>query len=135
MSPDEFMRPITSIPLQAHVEELRRRCEAVAHLQGGYPSYLEQVSLFRRYATETRLAFHTPLELSRQADEEGNEHQVWFCPPIAYFDPIARVVISDTHRGNIILMEDGLLAPIDLRVQPLQGALLDAVVKLCGIRN
>jgi Serine/Threonine/Tyrosine Kinase found in polyvalent proteins len=230
MFPDEFMRPITSIPLQAHVEELRRRCEAVACLQGGYPSYLEQVSLFRRYATETRLAFHTPLELSRQADEEGNEHQVWFYPPtntylkltwpdffgllvvyrsdedpraspidylerwllhnelfgdsvqflgvveqegklrmvieqpaieglpasleqintfftqsgwkrfslgedIAYFDPIGRVVISDTHRGNIILMEDGLLAPIDLRVQPLQGALLDAVVKLCGIRN
>ena len=50
----------------------------------------------------------------------------------AYFDAQRNVVISDTHRGNIILMEDGLLAPIDLRVQPLRGALLDAVIKLCG---
>ena len=29
----------------------------------------------------------------------------------AYFDPERNVVISDTHRGNIILMKDGLLAP------------------------
>lgn len=50
----------------------------------------------------------------------------------AYFDAQRNVVISDTHRGNIILMEDGLLAPIDLRVQPLRSALLDAVIKLCG---
>jgi hypothetical protein len=41
------------------------------------------------------------------------------------------VVISDTHRGNLILMDDGLLAPIDLRVQLLSGALLDFVVKAC----
>jgi hypothetical protein len=40
-------------------------------------------------------------------------------------------VISDTHRGNIILMEDGLLAPIDLRVEVVSGSLLDTVVKLC----
>lgn len=50
---------------------------------------------------------------------------------VAYFDPERQVVISDTHRGNIILMADGLLAPIDLRVQPLSGALLDYVVKAC----
>lgn len=50
---------------------------------------------------------------------------------VAYFDPERNVVISDTHRGNIILMEDGLLAPIDLRVQPLSGALLDYVVRAC----
>ncbi len=50
---------------------------------------------------------------------------------VAYFDPERRVVISDTHRGNIILMDDGLLAPIDLRVQTLSGALLDYVVKAC----
>lgn len=48
----------------------------------------------------------------------------------AYFDPARQVVISDTHRGNIILMEDGLLAPIDLRVQPLSGALLETVSKI-----
>lgn len=50
---------------------------------------------------------------------------------VAYFDAERNVVISDTHRGNLILMEDGLLAPIDLRVQPLSGALLDYVVKAC----
>jgi hypothetical protein len=42
----------------------------------------------------------------------------------AFFDADRRVVISDTHRGNIILMQDGLLAPIDLRVQPLSESLL-----------
>ena len=52
---------------------------------------------------------------------------------VAYFDPERQVVISDTHRGNLILMDDGLLAPIDLRVQPLTGALLDYVVKACRI--
>jgi hypothetical protein len=47
---------------------------------------------------------------------------------VAYFDPGRQVVISDTHRGNLILMDDGLLAPIDLRVQALSGALLDYVI-------
>ena len=51
---------------------------------------------------------------------------------VAYFDPARRVVISDTHRGNIILMDDGLLAPIDLRVQPVFGSLFDTVAKLCA---
>lgn len=49
----------------------------------------------------------------------------------AYFDPERQVAISDTHRGNLILMADGLLAPIDLRVQSLTGALLDYVLKAC----
>jgi hypothetical protein len=51
---------------------------------------------------------------------------------VAYYDPQRKIVISDTHRGNIILMDDGLLAPIDLRVQSLSGALLDSVIKLCS---
>ena len=50
---------------------------------------------------------------------------------VAYFDPERQVAISDTHRGNIIMMEDGLLAPIDLRVQRIHGALLDFVIKAC----
>jgi hypothetical protein len=29
----------------------------------------------------------------------------------AFSDPARQLVISDAHRGNIILMEDGLLAP------------------------
>ncbi len=40
----------------------------------------------------------------------------------AYFDSERNVVISDTHRANLIQMDDGLLAAIDLRVQPLSGA-------------
>lgn len=51
----------------------------------------------------------------------------------AFFDPQRNLVISDTHRGNIILMADGLLAPIDLRVQSLSGSLLDTVTQLSGI--
>ena len=39
---------------------------------------------------------------------------------------------ADTHRGNLILMDDGLLAPIDLRVQPLSGSLFDTVTQLCS---
>jgi hypothetical protein len=54
---------------------------------------------------------------------------------IAFFDPSKNVAVSDTHRGNIILMEDGLLAPIDLRIQLLSGSLLETVKKLCQIAH
>jgi hypothetical protein len=228
MSPDEPFGPTAGIPLEAHVEELRRRREAIARVQGGAAHYLEEVRIFRAYAAERGLC-HLPdalPELSRAPDDEGNEHQVWFQPAtntylkvtwrdffgmlvlhrqdederaspiaylerwqlhnelfgdnvrflgaleengrlrmviqqqaiegepatleqihafftgngwkrftangeVAYFDPVRQVAISDTHRGNLILMEDGLLAPIDLRVQALSGALLDYVVKAC----
>ncbi len=50
---------------------------------------------------------------------------------VAFFDSERRVVISDTHRGNIILMNDGLLAPIDLRIQLLSSSLFDTVAELC----
>ena len=50
---------------------------------------------------------------------------------VAYFDPERNIVISDTHRANMILMADGLIAPIDLRVQPISGALLDCVARAC----
>ena len=50
----------------------------------------------------------------------------------ALFDPERQIVISDTHRGNFILLDNGPLAPIDLRVQPLSGSLLDAVTQLCS---
>lgn len=228
MSAHEPFGTTAGIPLEAHVEELRRRCEAVACLQGGAASYWQEVRLFREYAAERGLGCLSDQipELSRAPDDEGNEHQVWFQPEtdtylkvtwpdffgmlviyrqdeeeqaspiaylerwhlhnelfgdrvrflgaleadgrlrliiqqqaiegepatleqindfftgngwrrfmangeVAYFDPERNVVISDTHRGNIILMEDGLLAPIDLRVQPLSGALLDYVIKAC----
>jgi len=227
MSAHELGEPTPRITLEACAEELRRRCEAVARLQGGSTYYQEELGIFRDFAREKILYLRTrPPELSRAPDDEGNEHQVWFVPcshsylkatwpnffgmrvvhrhdedpkasPVAYlerwhlhnelfgdrveflgvletddrmrlmirqpaitgtpatleqinafftangwlrfttggeiafFDPERNVVISDTHRGNIILMEDGLLAPIDLRVEAVSGSLLDTVVKLC----
>ena len=227
MSAHEPGEPTPRITLEASVDELRRRCEAVARLQGGSTYYQEELGIFRNFAREKGLHLRTPPpELSRPPDEEGNEHQVWFNPgshsylkatwsdffgmrvvhrydedpkasPVAYlerwhlhnelfgdrveflgvletdermrllirqpaitgipatleqidafftangwlrfntggeiafFDPERNVVISDTHRGNIILMDDGLLAPIDLRVEAISGSMLDTVVKLC----
>lgn len=52
----------------------------------------------------------------------------------AYFDPTRNIVVSDTHRANLILMADGNLAPIDLRVRALSGAVLDTVRKLSAPR-
>ncbi len=228
MSDHEPSEPTAGIPLEASVDELRRRREAVGRLQGGSTHYEEELGIFRDYAAESGITLpHPPPELSRPPDEEGNEHQVWFdnesctylkatwpgfyglqvihrhdeeakASPIAYlerwllhnemfgdqvqfvgvlgraaqmrllirqpaikgipataeqieefftgngwrrfttggevafFDPGRNVAVSDTHRGNLILMDDGMLAPIDLRVQALSGALLDIVVKLCG---
>jgi hypothetical protein len=226
MSTHEPSRNAAGIPLKAHVEELRSRCEAASRFQGGSTYYHEELTIFRHYAEDRGLFLTSaPPELSETPNDEGNEHQVWYLPaeevflkatwpdffgllvvhrpseenkasPIdylerwhlhneifgdqvvflgalpsdtglrllisqpaiagtpatdeeirrfftasgwrpfviegntAFFDPSRQLVISDTHRGNIILMEDGLLAPIDLRVQALSGALLDTVTKL-----
>ena len=46
---------------------------------------------------------------------------------IAWFDQKRSLVVSDTHQGNLILTNDGVLVPIDFRIQPLEGAMLDAV--------
>lgn len=228
MSTHEPSHADAAIPLKTHVEELRRRSEAIARLQGGATYYAEEIGIFREYAKKTGLFVPAPPEeLTRTPDEEGNEHQVWFeqntrtylkatwpdffgllvvhrpheeckASPIAYlerwhlhndvfgdhvafigalqteaglrllirqpaiagtpatetqirrffidsgwqpfeiednlafFDSERSIVISDTHRANLILMDDGLLAPIDLRIQSISGALLDTVRKLCA---
>jgi hypothetical protein len=228
MSPHEPSHFAAGIPLQAHVEELRRRCEAVARFQGGSTYHQEELGIFHTYAEESGLFLaEAPNDLSRPPDDERNEHQVWFhadsetylkatwpdffgllvlhrpheepkASPIAYLerwhlhnevfgdqlaflgalqtdsglrllirqpaiagtpatekqiqqfftetgwrpfvvggniaylDPERQIVISDTHRANLILMEDGLLAPIDLRVQSISGSLLDTVTQLCS---
>ncbi|MCU0796504.1 MAG: hypothetical protein MUF31_11270 [Akkermansiaceae bacterium] len=226
MSTHEPSRAAAGIPLEAHVEKLRSRCEAASRFQGGSTYLHEELGIFLSYARECGLFLESPPpELSRPPDDEGNEHQVWHLPdagaflkatwpdffgmlvvhrpheeqkasPIAYlerwhlhnrifgdqveflgalaaesglrllirqpaiagkpasdeqiqdfftssgwkpfiiegntayFDPERRLVVSDTHRGNLILMDDGLLAPIDLRVQPVSGSLLDTVTRL-----
>ena len=228
MSSHEPSHAAAGIPLKAHVEELRSRCEAASRFQGGSTYFHEELGIFRAYLDEKGLYLkEPPTKLSRPPDEEGNEHQVWYIPadeaflkatwpdffgllvihrpneehkssPIAYlerwqlhnelfgdqvtflgalqtefglrlmirqpaiagtpatdeqiqqffidagwkrfeiegnaafFDVDRRIVISDTHRGNIILMQDGLLAPIDLRVQPLSDSLLATVTRLCS---
>jgi hypothetical protein len=231
MSSHEPSREIARVTLQIHIEELRRRCEAVSRFQGGITHYLEERGIFQSYAEEVGLILPTPPpELNRAPDEEGNEHQVWHqttsdtvikatwpdffgllvihrpdeepkASPIAYlerwllhnelfgddvqflgalatpqglrllirqtaiqgtpaseeeiarffiqsgwrkfiidgntayFDPDRQIAVSDTHRGNIVLMPDGNLAPIDLRVQHLSGSLIDAVKRLINERH
>lgn len=228
MSSHESSRAAAGVPLEAHLEELRSRCEAASRLQGGSTYYHEELGIFRRHAEEHGLFLPLPPdELNRPPDDEGNEHQVWYLPGadaflkatwpdffgmlvihrpseeqkaspiaylerwhlhnqvfgdrvaflgaldsdsglrllirqpaiagvpatteqirdfftesgwkpffiegnVAYFDPERKIVVSDTHRGNLILMDDGLLAPIDLRVQALDDTLLDIVKKLCA---
>ena len=215
------------IPLEACLETLRGRLEAVGHLQGGHTHYQEELRIFNEVAKEQGWFLSSaPPELSLPPSDEGNEHQVWFreahgtflkatwqgfCglrvvyrpdeeskaspfdylerwhlhnaffadqvrflgvvptpdgnrwileqPAIAdtpatseaqirdffvgngwkpftsdgetaFFDEENGLAISDTHRGNLILMSDGLLAPIDLRIQKLSGSLLDIVKSL-----
>lgn len=48
----------------------------------------------------------------------------------AYYVPSDAIVISDTHRGNLIKLPDGLLVPIDLRLQKVTGSLHQAVLNL-----
>ncbi len=79
VSSNEPSHPAAGIPLQAHVEEPRRCCEAVARLQGGSTYSLEELGIFRAYAEESGLYLaDEPADLSRPPDDEGNEHQVWF---------------------------------------------------------
>ena len=48
MSTHEPIGETEGISLQAHVEELRRRCEAIARLQGGATHYLKEVHIARK---------------------------------------------------------------------------------------
>ena len=100
------------IPLEACVETLRGRREAVGRFQGGHTHFQEDLRIFNEVANEQGWFLPTaPAELSLQPSDEGNEHQVWF-------------------RGNLIFMSDGLLAPIDLRIQKLSGSLFVIVKSL-----
>ena len=73
MSAHEAFGTTAGIPLQAHVEELRRRCEATARFQGCATHYLEEIRIFRAYADERGLCCLPGSfpELSREPDDEG----------------------------------------------------------------
>ncbi len=74
------------IPLRAQVEELRRRAQTIARLQGGLTHYLEEVRIFRDYIEEHRLLLRrSKASLNLPPDEEDNEHQVWFLPEESRF--------------------------------------------------
>jgi len=50
----------------------------------------------------------------------GGEH--------AFYAQENGIVISDTHRGNLVKTHGGLLVPIDLRLQRIRGSLQQAVL-------
>ena len=79
MSPHEPSPAAAAIPLKAHIEELRSRCEAASRFQGGSTYFHEELGIFRDYLDEKGLYLkEPPTELSLPPDEEGNEHQVWY---------------------------------------------------------
>ena len=79
MSPHEPNPAAAAIPLKAHVEELRSRCEAASRFQGGSTYFHEELGIFRAYLDEKGLYLkEPPTELSLPPDEDGNEHQVWY---------------------------------------------------------
>jgi hypothetical protein len=81
MSSHEPSHAAAGIPLKAHVEELRSRCEAASRFQGGSTYFHEELGIFRAYLEERSLYLkEPPAELTRPPDDEGNEHQVWYIP-------------------------------------------------------
>jgi hypothetical protein len=79
MSAHEPVVRLAGIPLQTHVAELRRRCEAVSRLQGGATYFHEELAIFNAYAGQSGLYLAgPPTELSGLPDDEGNEHQIWY---------------------------------------------------------
>ena len=78
--------PIEGIPLEALVEELRSRREAVESVQGSPTHFWEDVEIFRQFSKERELDLQVlPHDLSCPPDAEGNEHQVWFEPETSTF--------------------------------------------------
>lgn len=90
---------------------------------------------FIETATGIRLIISQPAIMGHPATEEQIHSfflatgwkKIKIADDIAYFDENENVVISDTHRGNIIALENGFLLPIDLRVQKLAQPLVDII--------
>jgi hypothetical protein len=83
MSPHEPRYPTSGISLKTCVEELRRRCETIASIQGGFTYYHEELEIFRAYAEEKQL-FFTPLPLLNQELQ-------------------SRVSASELHNNDVVL--------------------------------
>ncbi len=206
--------------LAQHAQRLRERTDAICRFSGGLPSFEEGLQVFRDYCDDVGFRVDPPVDLSKEPDARGDEHEVWFvgkrviklahpdffglrvvhrsdedqrCLPCEYFerwvlhneifgddvdlpgavdslegarmvltqqaikgtpadvgkieefflgngwcrfqangntawlDETRSLVVSDTHQGNLIQTGDGILVPIDFRIQPVSGAMLDAV--------
>lgn len=103
----------SGIPLPQLVASLRSSCEAAARLQGGFTYYAEELGIFRRFARENKLFLNqVPAELARAPDDEGNEHQVWFCPQSSTF----LKATWPNHFGMLVVHrhdEEPAASPID----------------------
>jgi len=67
------------LPLEACIETLRGRREAVGRLQGGHTHLQEDLRIFNEVANKQVWFLPTaPAERSLPPSDEGNEHQVWF---------------------------------------------------------
>jgi hypothetical protein len=140
MCPHVEPADLERIPLEAHLEELGRRSEAVGGVQGGSTYFEEDLQIFLRYAGECGLLLKAaPPELNRPPSDEGNEHQVWFLENRGSFLKATwpgflglKVVYrsdADSRASPIDYHPHGRRpsGPIDLRVQRLTDTLLDAV--------
>jgi len=64
------------IPLEACIETLRGRLEAISRIQGGHTHYQEELRIFNEVANEQGWFLPSaPSELSFPPSDEGNEHQ------------------------------------------------------------
>ncbi len=52
----------------------------------------------------------------------------------AWYDEKRHLVVSDTHQGNLIETRDGVLVPIDFRIQPVSGSMLESVRRMTLIQ-
>lgn len=211
--------------LAEHAQRLRERTDAICRFSGGLPSFEEGLQVFRDYCDDFGFRLDPPVDLSKEPDARGDEHEVWFvgkrviklahpdffglrvvhrsdedqrCLPCEYFerwvlhneifgddvdlpgavdslegarmvltqqaikgtpadvgkiedfflgngwrrfqangntawlDETRSLVVSDTHQGNLIQTGDGVLVPIDFRIQTVSGAMLDAVRSIVG---
>lgn len=76
------------IPLPPLVAQLRESCRASARLHGGTTHYIEELGIFRAYATAQGLFLdidQAPEQLAKPPTAEGNEHQVWYRESSATF--------------------------------------------------
>lgn len=129
--------------LAEHAQRLRERTDAICRFSGGLPSFKEGLQVFRDSCDDFGFRLDPLIDLSKEPDARRDEHEVWFLlgngwrrfqanGNTAWLDETRSLVVSDTHQGNLIQTGDGVLVPIDFRIQTVSGAMLDAVRSFVG---